>query len=379
MRGVKYIAPFYDFSGYGEASRNYILALHRAGVPLTIEARRFDVNPPDIASAEERAILQSLEGKKIDFDIVVVHLTPDLAPAYVDQYPDKYVISYTVWETSLLHPKWVDACNRVKEVWLPCQWNIDCFKQSGVNVPMCKVPHGISATMFDNVDTSKFKLDGIDKTSTFVFYSIFQWNARKNPVGLIRSYFNAFSKEDDVVLVLKTYIGGGLPTETEQRQIKDQVLRLKQDMGLPYYPRLYLIVDKLSTEQMKCLHLYGDAYVSLHHGEGWGLGAFEAGLAGKPVVATGATGNMEYMDDSNSYPVGYQWDYVQAMSGFNPWYLGNQQWACPNLIDASSKLRYVHSNYGAAKEKAVLLQQRIKNEFDWSKVVEPMINRFTEI
>src|SRR5690349_772973 len=135
MRGVKYIAPYRDFSGYGEASRNYILALHRAGVPITIEPRCFDVNPPLIASAEEREILDSLEHKDIDFDVIVVHLTPDLAPGYVTAYPDKYVISYTVWETSLLHPRWVEACNQVKEVWVPCQWNIDSFKQSGVKTP----------------------------------------------------------------------------------------------------------------------------------------------------------------------------------------------------------------------------------------------------
>jgi replicative DNA helicase Mcm len=91
-------------SGYGEASRNYVLALHRAGVPVTVTPHCFERNPPVVGSAADRETLKEIVNKDIDFDVVIVHLTPDLAPAYVRKYPDKYVISYTVWETSKLHP-----------------------------------------------------------------------------------------------------------------------------------------------------------------------------------------------------------------------------------------------------------------------------------
>ena len=218
MKGLKYIGPLRDHSGYGEASRNYVLALHKAGIPVTTETRRFENNPPPIGSEETCAILNHLENRIIDFDTVIVHLTPDLVPAYIDKYPGKYIISFTVWETSLLHPWWVKCCNQVNEVWVPSQWNVEAFKRSGVEVPIFKFPHGIDPDTFDGVSPNQFHIDGIDKNKHFVFYSVMQWNSRKNPDGLLRSYFNAFRCHEDVRLVLKAYIGRGLSAHEETEQ-----------------------------------------------------------------------------------------------------------------------------------------------------------------
>lgn len=362
-------------SGYGEASRSYVLALHAAGIPLTVHPHCFEPDPPPVGTASERAIFDSLVNKDIDFDIVIVHLTPDLAPPYVQQYADKYVISYTVWETSKLHPLWVDACNKVNEVWVPSEWNIKSFRDSGVTVPLFKIHHGIDPDTYLHTDPSKFTITGLDKDNTFVFYSIMQWNARKNPDGLLRAYFNAFTAEDNVRLVLKAYVGRGLPSHEEMRQLKEMIKRIKADMQLPYFPKMNLIVDSLSTEQMRALHLYGDAYVSLPHGEGFGLTSFEAGLAGNPVIVTGVGGQMEYMTEENSYPVSYMWEFVAGMGSFNPWYWGNQEWARPSNVEAARLMRYVYDNRAAATEKAKKLQSRIKTEFNWEAVANQMITR----
>ncbi len=378
MRGVKYIGPIWDFSGYGEASRNYILALHKAGVPITVQPHCFDRNAPPVGSEEERAILASLVEKPIDFDIVIVHLTPDLAPAYAQKYSDKYVISYTVWETSKLHPLWVNACNMVKEVWVPCQWNMEAFASSGVKVPMLRVPHGIDPTLYDSVGSLAESLLG-PKTSTYNFYSVFQWNARKNPEGLLRAYFNAFRAEDDVRLILKTYIGGNVPAHEDARMIKEHVGHIKRDMQLPNYPKLSLITETLSSEQMRALHMYADAYVALPHGEGWGLGFMEAGLAGNPVIGTGAGGNMDFMNADNSYPVAVMESFVAGMGSFNPWYLGDQKWFTPSNIDAASLMRHVFENREEAKAKGLALKENITNNFNWDAVSSVMIKRLMEL
>ena len=49
-----------------------------------------------------------------------------------------------------------------------------------------------------------------------------------------------------------------------------------------------------------------DAYVSLHRSEGIGLTIAEAMGLGKPVIATGWSGNTDFMDVSNAFPVGYR-------------------------------------------------------------------------
>lgn len=378
MKGVKYIAPYLDHSGYGEASRNYILALHEAGVPLTIEPRRFESNPPPVGTEQERRIFHQLETNGLDFDTVIVHLTPDLAPDYKKKYPDKYMISYTVWETSLTHPFWAKCCNQMDEVWVPCDWNIQAFRDSGVTVPMYKIHHGIDPAAYTNISTSNFALPNHNPDS-FVFYSIFQWNSRKNPEGLLRSYFNAFTGEDNVRLIMKTYVGRGLPAHEESRQIREVIQRIKADMQLQSYPRLSLITDSLSTEKMRALNMLCDAYVSLTHGEGFGLTMLEAGLAGKPVIATGMGGNMEYMNADNSYPVPFDWGFVTGMGSFNPWYWGNQQWGNPNLPEASRLMRHVFDNREEANEKGRLLQRHIKDNFNWRVVGKQMVDRLKEL
>jgi hypothetical protein len=86
---------------------------------------------------------------------------------------------------------------------------------------------------------------------TFTFLSVMQWNFRKNPEGLLRAYFNAFSDRDDVRLVLKAYIGGGQPPNKEAELIKEVVGRIKADMQLPSYPRVSLITETLSSDKLR--------------------------------------------------------------------------------------------------------------------------------
>jgi glycosyltransferase involved in cell wall biosynthesis len=377
VKGIKYIGPVFDHSGYGEASRNYVLALSRAGVPITLQPHCFEKNPPPVGSAADRQVLNSLVNKTVDFDIVIVHLTPDLAPAYAQQHPGKYVISYTVWETSKLHPLWAEACNQVNEIWVPCEWNVESFKNSGVTVPVHKIHHGIDTEMYNDLPKGPSVLG--TSTSAYTFLSVMQWNYRKNPEGLLRSYFNAFSADDDVRLVLKAYIGGGHTPQKEAQMIKDVVKRIKTDMQITDFPRVSLITEQLPSDSLRCLYRDTDAYISLSHGEGFGLTMFEAGLAGKPVIATGKGGNMEYMNHENSYPVPAMWDYVYGMSTFNRWYLGDQQWARPDIVEAARIMRHIFDNRDEASQKGKLLSDRIKSEFSWDKVATQMLNRLKEL
>lgn len=256
-----------------------------------------------------------------------------------------------------------------------CDWNVEAFKNSGVGVPILKVPHGIDPNMFEGLEDKEFRIKDLPAT-TFKFYSIFQWIHRKNPDGLLRAYFNAFDNTDDVVLILKTYRAG---ISRDKTYIRDRVAEIKKDMNIGNYPRVILIGDILSKTQMLGLHMFGDCCVCLHRGEGWGLPLFEAGLAGNPVIATNCGGNTEFMNEHNSYLVDYQPTFVSNMSTFNPWYLGNQQWAEPNQVEAAKYMRAVFEN----KEEALTLGNRlsnsIKDNYSWSKVSELILERLTSI
>lgn len=373
MIGVKYIGPVNDFSGYGEAARNYIFSLNKRGVPVTVFPRNFDPNPPPIADEEQRETLNFLIDRNISYDVVIIHLTPDLYPHYAE--PNKYNIGFAAWETSALHPKWAHTCSAVNEMWVPCEWNVEALRNSNVGVPVFKIPHGVDPHMFDHLEGKEFSVPGVSP-STFKFYSIFQWMYRKNPDGLLRAYFNAFSEQDDVALILKTYRMG---MNKDKEFIRDQIINIKKDMNIGGYPKVILIGDLLSKTQMLGLHLYGDACACLHRGEGWGLPLFEAGMAGNAVIATNCGGNMEFMDDDNSFLVDSQMTYVSNMSTFNPWYLGNQQWAEPNIVHASEVLRYVYENKDEAAKRGETIKASIVDRYSWEKVAGIVVNRLSNI
>ena len=58
---------------------------------------------------------------------------------------------------------------------------------------------------------------------------------------------------------------------------------------------------RLSDAQINCLYSLASAYVSAHHSEGWGLTLSDATLFDLPTIATGFSGNLEFMRPDNSF------------------------------------------------------------------------------
>ena len=169
IRGIKYTGPVFDNSGYARACRGNLLALHNAGVPLTINPISFEERRPNLGKDGE--VLSFLVNKQIDFNYNIIHSTPEFWDKYID--PRVKNIGYTVFETTKLHPDWIKYINNsVDKVLVPCGWNVDVFKDSGVTVPIGVVPHGISKQEYDGVE--KYNIAGV-KDDDFMFYSIFQW------------------------------------------------------------------------------------------------------------------------------------------------------------------------------------------------------------
>jgi len=370
MSGVKYIGPLFDESGYAEAARNYVLAIHKKGYPITIAPVSFETARPDLGQDGE--ILQSLIGKQIDYDKVITHTTPDLWQNFTGGEYSKYKIGYTVWETSKLHQSWIPACNKANEIWLPCDWNMQVFKDSGVTTPLYKVPHAINVP--DLSVLPDFNLDSIPQDS-FVFYSIFQWQERKNPYSLLSAFVSGFSGVEDVVLVMKTYRHD---QANDRELIKNLVLEFRKHFNLPHYPKMFLIVENMSRDGIMALHKRGDCFVLLQRSEGWGLPHFEAAACGKPVITTAYGGQTEFLKEDNSYLVDYQLCPVGGMS-WSPYYTADQFWAEADIKQAIEKMREVYNNKAEAKERGARARKFIQDRFTLDKVGDLIVDRLCQI
>ena len=365
IRGIKYISPAFDNSGYAQASRGNILALHSLGVPITLSPISFEQQRPDLG--KEGELLKGLVNKDIEYNVVIIHTTPEFWSR--EKEAGKVNVGYTIWETSKLHPDWKNYINEnVDKVLVGSRWNVDVFKNSGVEVPIGVVPHGISVDEFNGV--KPYNIAGVPDDA-YVFYSIFQWTERKHPVALMKAYWYAFQNaEENVALVLKVYRGNY--SEGEKEAIRTTVKKLKAVTPMDYHPKVYLILDLLSQDEMLGLHARGDCYVSLDRGEGFGLCPFTAAACGNPIIITGYGGATEYAKPRNSYLVDYNLTPVHGMP-WSPWYRGDQLWAEPNVVRGSEHMRSVFTDRDKAAEKAVKLKKSIKEKFSWKKIGNKII------
>ena len=87
---------------------------------------------------------------------------------------------------------------------------------------------------------------------------------------------------------------------------------------------------------------------------------------GKPVIATGWSGNMSFMDYSSACPVRYRMvRAIGAKAFMQPDFVGKHaRWADPVLEDAAAWMRKLHGDRGLRES----LGQRAREAFDADQV-----------
>ena len=158
------------------------------------------------------------------------------------------------------------------------------------------------------LEEARERVGGVDPED-FLFFSIVDAvNPRKN----IRDLLFAFSRV----------------REHSSRRVRLILKQYRRALDFSSLEGVRSVTGDLGAAEMRALHMISQAYVSAHHAEGWGLGMSEAMAFGKPVIATGYSGNMEFMDERNSFPVPYTLGPVsEEMTRRLPWFTPDMIWA----------------------------------------------------
>ena len=137
----------------------------------------------------------------------------------------------------------------------------------------------------------------------------------------------------------------------------------------------------LLHELMSRARAYGlidmaDCFVSLHRSEGFGLGLAEAMLIGKPVIATGYSGNLDFMSPDNSLLVGYE---LTEIKEDRPIYSRGNFWAEPSIEQAAAFMRQVYEHPGEAQTRAERVQPEIQRLLSLESAGQRMRARLEQI
>jgi ADP-heptose:LPS heptosyltransferase len=355
---VAYYGWVFDASGYGHAARSYVHALHRAGINLSV------VDLAGGGRAVADPLVESLVGRKIDADF---HLFHGIPPYWSRRaFPLANVIAMTVWETNTMPSQWRAALNHALEVWLPCEFNTAVFARALLR-PVFRLPHPILPAGPARPGDESLPADLDIGEGDFVFYCIFEWQDRKGPADTIEAFLRAFPSEPAAVLVLKANPGAARMAATTLLEIRKRV---------PSGARVILRCESWSEERIAALHARGNAYVSLHRGEGWNLPLFESACLGKPIIATGFSGPLDYLDPDAHCLVRHTPAPVRQRYAY---YMPSMTWAQPDVDHAAELMREVLKNPGERARRSSAIAERLREDFSLESVGAAARARFVQL
>jgi glycosyltransferase involved in cell wall biosynthesis len=243
-------------------------------------------------------------------------------------------IGWWPWEFAVFPKAWKPyAFELVDEVWASSQFLYDMYKQS-TDKPVKLVPLAVSVARMQPYPRKHYGLP----ENKFLFLYIFDFNssvARKNPMAAVQAFKLAFKSTDNAVgLVLKT-----MNTKASNPEWQAFLKECQSD------PRIQLMTQTLDRPAVLGLINACDAYLSLHRAEGFGRTLAEAMLLSKPVIATGYSGNVDFMHPACAASVPFKLKLVDKND--YQWLMPEDTavWADPDTQQAAIKMREVVQNY----------------------------------
>lgn len=342
-------------SGYGVAAERCMMALQDSG--LDLDWTPFVPGGGWGLGYEPVPSLGAVASCGDSSRVVIAHLTPEYLPLARERCPDAFLVAHTVWETDRLPEHWIPCLDQADLIIVPSRLGAEAIAASTVAAPVVVVPH-VAATL----TASPSRADAAIADDVFVFYTLGEWNERKAVFKTIEAYLRAFTRQDRVLLIVKTShldrrmapsAGSGVSGRGTSAW---SLAKLLARHGDP--PAVRLITRELTHDQISDLHRRGDCFVSLCRSEGWGLDAFDAAAHGNPVVITGFGGQLDYLAGSPGL-VDFELVPVDDPAGL-PSYAPDQHWADPDIDHGAALLRSVHDDPRQAAAVASATAQDIR-------------------
>lgn len=265
-------------TGLGEGARRMLAAMREGG----IAASGADITAALRQGAQDAPLRRPAPGP----GTIILHVNGFMQPWALAALgraavARKRIIGYWAWELPELPADWRRGFRSAHEIWVPSGFVAAAVRAAG-HLPVRVVPHPMPPPDPAPLGRADFGLP----PEAFVALAIFDAGsslARKNPLAAIRAHRTAFGDRADRILLLKTH--GTRNAGAAWREVAEAAAA----------PNIRILDAVLPPRDLWALMAAADVLVSPHRAEGYGLAIAEAMALGRAVVATGWSGNLDFM------------------------------------------------------------------------------------
>lgn len=363
-QGVNLIGDISADTGLGESCRTVAADLYNIQFPFSI----YDFQLSATVSRSNQKWKNSISDI-LPYNINIIHINAHEMGislkkiGYARLLDRRYNIAFWSWELEDFPREWIGCIEAVDEIWTPSEFTSSSIRKITTK-PVNTIPHFIlldyDATYFNR---AYFQLPE-DKFLYLILYNSGSVEERKNPISAIKAYIEAFrGNEDGVGLVIKA---GDIRKE-ELDHLKEMLSEMKH---------VFYITKNLTRIEIYSLIHEVDVYVSLHRAEGFGLVLAEAMMLNTPVIATGWSGNMEFMDESTACIVDYKLVQTKtSKAGFSK----DSYWAEPSVQTATNYMKKLKEDTDYYKQIQKNAYEYVSTKLDPKQIGNRMKKRLLEI
>ena len=339
LPGVNLIGMVTANAGMGVTARNFIRVLKSRGIPVSA----YDMNPGFGRGGHdtEYADLLCEDANKlphpINLAILPVNALPELLFEHRALFESRYNVGFFWWELDEIPRHWRLALQTFDALIAGSRFIESSLRNHLDQVPVVYAPHPLQVEPAASVRRADFGLP----EQTPLLVTIVEPTSdprRKNPFAAIHAFERAREQGLEANLVVKL----------NNSRHNGQVHPLAQQVidRCNQAPGVHLVDARLPYPEVLALYANCDVFVSLHSAEGLGLGMLEAMALGKPVIATGWSGNLSFMDHQSAALVTYRHRTVDGeLDCYTPDFAGrNATWAAPDIEHAATWMLRLGAN-----------------------------------
>jgi len=392
--------PIDTYSGYGARARDFVKAL------INLDKYNVKILPQRWGETPEMFLDNNQEWNYLkEYLIYTLNYQPDIWIQHTIpnefQKVGKYNIGLTAGiETTICKPEWIEGLNRMDLILGSTNHTIEVFKQSTfekkdkntnqtvglvkIEKPMEVIFEGIDPEVF-KPEKSTFKLNNVKEDFNFLFVG--HWmqgnigHDRKNVGLLVKIFLELFKNNKKAPgLILKT--STGISSNMDRLAILKKIDQIRKSIKAKRLPNIYLVHGDMSNEELNSLynHKKVKAMISLTKGEGFGRPLLEFSMVKKPIIASGWSGHLDFLDKDLSILLSGKLDKVDK-SAVNDWIIEDSQWFNADIQSAANAMLSMVNDYDKWMRKGKTLGTRNRKDFTLEQMeicIDNILSKYTE-